>query len=271
MDQRALGFLLSNQDGETMKQTRRPFLRKNFAKPSQIKRKRSFVAPLTPNGRWKRAHSAIADNTSNTCEKHVFCAHPTQLHSIACLYCGKEAYANHDDSLDTKLLKYLSSRRKLRMLENLWSLLVPIHTISALLTNQVLKAAGVVSNKGCLHLTLLEGVPEDQCFDLKTTILALWKHPTLTMDSIQALPTIDESKKLVVVSVTFSSPKLRSSLAHTQTHLPQWPLHVALGTISTESLATATQELENQLVGKNLSILPEQVKWFPPKRSNLLD
>ncbi|CAB9513586.1 expressed unknown protein [Seminavis robusta] len=230
----------------------------------------------TRNNKWNRdgrgkgaapsrfPKSRVQIEREEKCPEHRFCAHPLKLRVIACIICGKEAAGRSSDTEDTKLSKYLSSRRKLRLLEGLCSLVVPIHPISVYTTKEIVQSVGVLSNTSCPHLTLVEGVPADRCFDLERTQSTMWKNPTMTIQAIQALPTVDGTKKLIIANIALESAELRMIVRGACTRLPQWPLHVALGAADSDAADDLTTTLDEKLRGRRLSLLPGQVAWLPP-------
>jgi hypothetical protein len=152
-----------------------------------------------------QGHETTGPRRCTLCEftqcRHQFFPHPTALNKISCSHCGCNAAPGKGESSDNKLLRYLSSRRKRRHVENLYSLTLPLAPTSCHLLNISMAESLVTSNTGFLHITLLEGAVTASDSYAQQVRRTLNIEPTCSVVAIHHLPTVDPNQRLVVANV----------------------------------------------------------------------
>ena len=197
---------------------------------------------------------------------HDFCAHPVELFKISCLHCNHGAASAKKETEDNELLRYLSARRKLRYIENLHSLCLPMAASSFHMLSQIMSKLRITSNTEVLHITLLEGVVTPSEGFREQVIKSLRYDPSCHVVAVKLLPTVDPELRLVIVNVSLPAWVAVSSVTATPTRLPQWPLlHFAMGTIRKDQIMRlGIDVLEHQLMGQVFYANPEKLTWLAP-------
>lgn len=202
-------------------------------------------------------------------ERHDFCAHRTELYRICCLHCNKTAYESKKDDESIKLVRYLSSRRKLRYMQNLCSLLLPVGPTTCRLIAEATEHVGIRSTSDVLHVTLLEGVQYTSDEHLEQVFGVLSQNPVCQITDVRTLPTTDERFLLVICSVECPL-SWKQQIATIPVCLPQWPLHVALGKISASSASgPVIRTLQRSLNDQMLCTSPHQLAWMMAEKYQL--
>ena len=214
-----------------------------------------------------QGHEETGPQRCTLCEftqcRHQFFPHPTELKRISCSHCGCNAAPGKGESSDNKLLRYLSSRRKRRHVENLNSLTLPLAATSCHVLNISMAESLVTSNTGFLHITLLEGAVTASDSYEQQVRRTLNSEPTCSVVAIHHLPTVDPTRRLVVANVALPAWTRLSSITATPCKFPQWPLHITLGTVQLSNLPLL-DTLRRDLLGRTLYTSPDLLTWLAP-------
>ena len=198
--------------------------------------------------------------------QHEFFPHPTELYRISCLHCNQQAACNRHESEDNKVLRYLSSRRKLRLVENLYSLSVAIAPASFYTVRNAMSQSRVTSNTGILHITLLEGSVTASDSYLHQVASVLHREPTCTVVGIHTIATVDPDFRLVLANIELPAwTRFSQWTSTTDCRFPQWPLHAALGTVHASDGESSLRKLREDLVGQILYTSPDRLTWLAPR------
>lgn len=135
-----------------------------------------------------------------------------------------------------------------------------------------MRDAGITSNTGVLHVTLLEGAVTNIVAIAKSAADVFSHDTRCFMKDIQTVPTINLSRQLVLMQVSLPTWEVWKVWNDTPVRLPQWHLHIALGTVPDEQSEAACQCLRQTLLSSQeprvLYTSPERLSWLAPTGSS---
>ena len=157
-------------------------------------------------------------------------------------------------------VEYLWCRRRTKKTLGLLSASVPLDAQSFVIFDHTSKSCGVISNTNTAHLTLVDGYMvswgnNEYSNWLQFTLrMALHNNPSVITNSLHTVPRLSNAQTLLVVAdVSASFNKNAAKRLVQKCALPQFPLHLAVGTCSSDAddtLALAPK----QLVGLKLNV-----------------
>lgn len=188
-----------------------------------------------------------------------FMPHWRELMVLVCPNCGGRK---------KKTLKsvphYNRIRRRARLELSLLSATAQLDTASTALVERIRTTAGITSNTSHAHVTLVEGlstpVPPRELRNLHDALVAC---PGAVVIGAHCVKTRTKGSMLVVLQLALQSPQLAAAAAvladHPTCRLPQWPLHIALGTAHTTTARDTAAHLAASYRGTFLHLATDRM------------
>ena len=155
------------------------------------------------------------------------------------------------------------------MVLGLLSASVPLDSQSCALLDHAAQSCGILPNTNAAHFTIVEGIciPRAKCQSANSEWIecisnellligdALRNNPTITIESLHYVPSLGDKRTVLVVAnvpSAFDAELTINILEHCA--LPQFPLHIVVGTCSTDAVEGALASASEKLVGLTLSL-----------------
>ncbi len=162
--------------------------------------------------------------------KHDYVPYPRELMALYCSRC------EHRKSTVKSVAHYNRRRRVFRGTRHLLSAVAMFDAPSTEFLLRTRQVAGVATNTAHVHITLVDGLRAPVPELLQQLYNALLVHPTFKVSRVYYVDTKQKDKKLVCLEVEPMNVSVKNALSSLSSSpvcvLPQWQLHVALGTCS---------------------------------------
>lgn len=200
-------------------------------------------------------------------EMRSYVPHRTALMVLACERCGGRKPSTKSVS------HYNQKRRQLRVAQQLVSVSAPLDAGSALFVADLAASHRLTSNTAMPHVTFVEGLqappPPSELHEL---CVELARRPELIVVGAKCVPTRREKGVLLVCLALGMGDRLceaaRALAAHDTCRLPQWPLHVALGTAPAARAKQSARTLQlisaDRRTAPVLRVAPEHIAVLDP-------
>lgn len=167
---------------------------------------------------------------STSC-KHNYVPYARELKALYCSHCS------HRKRTVNNITYYNKRRREFRRSQNLLATVARLDQNSCNFITRLRSFCGIYSNTANIHVTLVDGLRGQVPILMRNLYYSVLSNPSLIISHAFCVKTMQKTKKLVCLELEPKSTQLRSALKQLSSHeiciLPQWELHVALGTVPT--------------------------------------